>query len=676
MAGGQRGAKPVASNQLPPKTRGGRIKWLFSKNGLPTLVTIVVGFIIGVFLDGAVGVVLATVVGLLVLKAFKRLSIPTKPWQALLASVLPIVSRLMFSMVFFLPIADYLWMPSKHTPNTLMKYLSILIVKPENLMATQYSNYFPGLTWIVIVSVVLMLWGSLNLDRRRNLVFAFSGLLLYTLSPTITYAALTGDVTLRIVSDFFAVGYYLGWVGLALFVVSKFLPRLLKTQQPTLSPLTQGKTTLMSFLPLLMVSLFISQIEALQLHLSITTLQIDLSFEEAHHSVASVFSGVFAGAAAAAAVGVVPASEATEESVVPPTESPEPETSTEEGDEPPGTVTKVNPDGTITKILPDGLKVTKYSDGTIYAEAPDGTTQISYPDGTDKTNYPDGTTSVVYPDGREVITEPSGKTITTETDGTRVARMPNGEVAIVRPDGTVTGVKPDGSSITYDAENRIIGKTFGSDNKDLEGISVTINPDGSMKGTSPYGGTFDVDPDGNITGSFKLKTGDAVNVSKDGTITLTSKDGVGTLNPDGSAKMTLNDGSFVSTDSEGNLTGHVELGDGRKADFDGQGNINVKDSQGNSMSMKPDGSFEYIDEDGTKLSGNPKDGSVSYTAPDGTKVVGDPAGNSTLTAPNGNSATVHADGSLTLKTADGKVTNYSADQLKDMKSQFPAGNNP
>ena len=69
-----------------------RIRWLFTKDGTPALVAIIVGFFLTVFVDGALGVVLATIAGLLVLKAFGKLNIPTQPWQQLLMSVLPIIA--------------------------------------------------------------------------------------------------------------------------------------------------------------------------------------------------------------------------------------------------------------------------------------------------------------------------------------------------------------------------------------------------------------------------------------------------------------------------------------------------------------------------------------------------------------------------------------------------------
>ena len=146
-----------------------RIKWLFTKQGRPTLLVIVVGFVVGVFIDGAVGIILSTILGLVILSFLKKWHLPTKPGQSTVSTLLPLIARLSFMMVFFLPIADYLALPSGHTPDTLMKYLSIMVVKPANIISNAPAdNVFPGIPIIVAISVNLMFWGSLNLGKRKT----------------------------------------------------------------------------------------------------------------------------------------------------------------------------------------------------------------------------------------------------------------------------------------------------------------------------------------------------------------------------------------------------------------------------------------------------------------------------------------------------------------------------
>ena len=68
---------------------------------------IALGFIIGVFVDGAVGIILSTVLGLALLTFLKKFHLPIKPWQATVTTLMPIIARLCFMMILLLPVADW-----------------------------------------------------------------------------------------------------------------------------------------------------------------------------------------------------------------------------------------------------------------------------------------------------------------------------------------------------------------------------------------------------------------------------------------------------------------------------------------------------------------------------------------------------------------------------------------
>ncbi len=180
-----------------------------------------------------------------------------------------------------------------------MKYLSIMIVIPKNIVSNApIGDVFPGIPIIVALSVFLMFWGSLNLYKRKNFIIAFSGLILYTISPWIASAAVPTHFS--IVTSY-AAGYYLGWIGLVLIVVDKFfLHRILKTPAPTpLRPKSQRTTALMSIMPFFAVALFLTQLHNMHFNFSVIQFQdFSTGFEEAHHAVASVFTGVVAGVSA------------------------------------------------------------------------------------------------------------------------------------------------------------------------------------------------------------------------------------------------------------------------------------------------------------------------------------------------------------------------------------------
>lgn len=296
-------ASHVNQNQSFVKRLIGKIKWLFTKNGLPVLLVLIVGFLVGFVVDGAIGVILSTIVGLALLTVFKKFRLPLKPWQETVSVILPIVARLCFIMVFFLPIADYLALPSGHTPNTLMKYLSIMVVIPSNIVSGAPStNVYPGLPIVVAISVFLMFWGSLNLGKRKNFIIAFIGLLLYTLSPTIA-SSVSGYPSIRILFSFFSIGYYLAWAGLILMVINRFLPKIIGSPtQQQLPPPPPAANRLMSLAPIFGLALFLPQLISNYIDISWVALQTGIGFEEAHHSIAGFFSGCVAGVGAAAIV--------------------------------------------------------------------------------------------------------------------------------------------------------------------------------------------------------------------------------------------------------------------------------------------------------------------------------------------------------------------------------------
>ena len=298
--------------------------------------------------------------GLALLTLMKRFHIPRRPWQAIVTTFLPIVARLSFMMIFFLPVADYLALPSGHTPDTLMKYLSIMVVIPSNIISNApVDDVFPGIPIVVALSVILMFWGSMHLEKTKNFAIAFAGLLLYTLSPTIASATYGYDA-LRIDWNFFAIGYYLAWVGLALLVVNRLLPRIFRMPATQPSPMYQTANRFMSLMPVAAFTIVVGHLQDLHLHLQMASLQFG-GFEEEHHAVAGVLSGVIAGIGSGAIVEGLPPTTEPVAPPVPPPPAPPPTTDTSPSD---GTKDFTDANGNIlkAKLGPDGKWYT--ADGT------------------------------------------------------------------------------------------------------------------------------------------------------------------------------------------------------------------------------------------------------------------------------------------------------------------------
>ncbi|MEM2969701.1 MAG: hypothetical protein QXR63_02060 [Candidatus Bathyarchaeia archaeon] len=642
-------------------------------NRIPTVVAVIVGFLVGFLVDGAVGVVVAMVAGMLVLKVFGRLKIPVQPWQSLVAFLLPIVGRTLLILGLLLPFGNGLTLSTGEYPDTLPKYFSIVVLKPQNLMATSgkywgMPDYYPGAPLIVLVSIILMFVGSLRMQKMKYALISVAGLLLFTLSPTISYLISTGNANLLFYMPFFQVGFYLAWIGVVLVILHNLLHNRLSKGTPA-TP-SYGKFTLALIFPVAAGTQLLEGLMSIYINLPTVRMLIDISqdFEELHHSFANGFSGIVSGIGAGEIVDEFPeeVTEVPEEAPVyevPPVyEGPVPST---DPNDPPGTTFQYNSDGTITKNLPDGTVGTKYTDGTIYAESPDGSTYTSYPDGTEKVYTPDGTLETTYPDGTVVTNTPDGKVETSYPDGTSVIKAPDGRSLTTHPDGKITISNPDGSSETFTPDGETVSKTFGGD---MEGVTATKNPDGTWTVTSTYGGSMTVDKKGNISGSITDKDGTQCTFLPDGTRMATKpNEGTVTIHNDGSMSVQTADGSKISADSKGNITeGHFELNDGRTVDVSSSGDITVQDNQANSAVIKQDGSIDYTDQDGTKINANP-DGSGSFSTPEGYSGVANPDGTTTVNYPNGSSATMNPDGSLTLKSPEGQTTTISAQELKGME---------
>ena len=705
-----------------------RTRWLFTREGLPVLISIVVGLVVGYFMSGAVGLVIATIAGFAVLFLFKRPPFHIKPWQALVTDLTPVIGKLFFSLAFVLPIADYLTLPSGHTPNTLPKYLSIVVAIPKNLFSRPTSDVFPGFVFLVIISIVLMYWGSMNLEKRGHLLMSFGGLVLYTVSPLIS-AALLGRSGIHLIMSFFGVGYYFAWIGLLLLLLAKILPRFLKA-----NPVPANNASgMLNLLPPVVAFGLLAHFSSGggTGHLQLFQL---FDFESTHHFVAGVFSAGVAGVGAG--VIVDQADDAAREAISdfdgeigPPPEEPpdvpeEPEIPDAGGEigpppeeppdvpeepplpqgpvpstdpeDPPGTTVEYNKDGSVTKRQPDGTWGTRYTDGTTYVEGPGGESYTEYPDGTTKEYSPETGLEVKHPNGDMEITLPDGRTggITSNPDGGIDINSPYGGKLHCPKDGY-----PEGSLTRYD------------------GTQMTFNKDGSGSVTSPYGGTLDLDKNGNVSGSWTTEQGDHFTFKPDGSFEGKTADGAEiSVDADG-LKAKFKDGSYFNTDAEGNLTSaHIKtegpeggeltvdsngmqakFNDGSNINVDGAGNLtsahikgegrtydintddkgtmHIKDDKGYTADINQDGSGKVKDPDGNVATAD-SNGNVELTFKDDVKWGLKNDGSGFVTDKKGNRIDLNKDGSITAKDSTGKTVTYTADQVNQMKAQSGSGTNP
>lgn len=663
-----------------------------SRKRLPALVSAGMAFLVGLLFDGAVGLVLAVAVGLLVQRYFGQLKIPLRPPKALLSFLLAPVSRLLLVLGLLLPFGNGLTLATGHYPDTLMKYLSIAIVLPQNLLATSGKNwwfgtpdYYPGAPLIVSISIILMFVGALRIQRAKYLKLFIAGLVLYTLSPTISYLITTGRFAAAFYSGFYAVGFFVTWAGLILFIVSKYFGRGVPALAPSIRTpalkipsFRKGSASLFSTAALAFGIYSISQ---LMQSFSGSPLLIvgDEFFEVFHHGIASVASGSVAGIAAygfmdgtdwsgeegldeeqGSAESEYVSSQASGEGV--PMPSPDPS-------DPPGTTVQKNADGTIVKTMPDGTRGTLYGDGTVFIEEPDGTNYTQYPDGTSKTYLPDGIVETEYPDGRVETKVPDGRVGVTFPDGTKTTSLPDGGSVTIKPDGTVTETKADGSSETWDKDGNTVSITHGSG--PLAGLTAYKNPDGTITYEDGMGGKATYDPENEtIDGLVKTKNGTSIGGTPDGTFTYSDGELVASLSKDG-VDAVFKDGSRAKIDNDGNMT--FEIPGQGKADFDASsGKWTMHDLEGNKMEIKNDGSFSYNGNDGSVVEASP-DGTYDIATPEGHVFHGVPGGTGTLSSPDGTRITLNNDGSITVKEKDGTLKTFRPDEVKQMQLEGAGG---
>lgn len=630
------------------RSLGNRIKWLFTKEGIPLLITILAGIIFGSIFNGALGIIIATIFGLTILKLLNRLPLKISPWQSLVAFFTPLIARICFFMFFLLPVADFLALPTGQTPDTIPNYLSVVLLKPENLFSRP-DLVFPGFVILVIISIVLMFWGGINLSKRRNLILALSGLLLFTLSPTIT-SILGGDFRFRFSIDVFDAGYLFAWIGLLLAALNMALPRFLNYRPTT--PYNQG--AFLNVIPAALAVGFISQLNTIDLSVYLQSFQAFGFFEHTHHFIGAVFTGGAAAAGAGLIVNDADTFDTYDSPVQPPPPLPElslepdDESGTTDSDDPPGTTIQHNPDGTTTKTLPNGTVGTIYSDGTVYVETPDGGKAVS---------YPDGTTNIWDPEAGSQIQHPNGDIEITTIDGVKSTATNNA-------DGSIDIVSGWGGSLHIPKDGHPVGSLNTAD-----GSVITFNKDGSASYATSQG-TIGVDKDGNLSGSLRDELGNSITINPDGTLEAVTAEGdTLTINAEG-LKAKFTDGTFLNADPEGNIIScHLkdEIGT-LDIDTDKNGTMHVNDSLGNSGFINKDGSGEMKGSDGSLLTQDSQ-GNAAFTNAEGTTWTAKNDGTGTIEDKQGNRLDLAQDGTVTLKNANGETAVYTPDQINQMQLQ-------
>jgi hypothetical protein len=272
---------PSTSNPHP-KTGPARTNKLLPL--VPIIGAGIVGFLVGLA-NGIAGMVCSIAVGLLLSVFFiKRMSLE-QALEALqknltkipfIMQIVYMIGTIVFFSIFSVVITKGgLFLPDMvHNPNTLVKYLSIIWVLPENFSkAPTYA--FPGYPALIIAATIIMIVGTIIperfVDKKIKPIIMMVGLIMLTAAPTITHSMLGQKGAAP--WDYLPV-FYLAWVGMIMVMVAVYLPWVLEKLG------LSGKLVLGAGL---IIPVIIPLMPNLQF--------ITGSFEGDHHDAAMVISG-------------------------------------------------------------------------------------------------------------------------------------------------------------------------------------------------------------------------------------------------------------------------------------------------------------------------------------------------------------------------------------------------
>lgn len=386
-----------------------------------------------------------------------------------------------------------------------------------------------------------------------------------------------------------------------------------------------------------------------------------------------------------------------------------------------GSVWKESPGGNLEVYKTDGSTEINFSDGSSVYKGADGkVTGTEYRNGTTRSDYgygPDGSlTSITRGDGYTATKQDDGTWLikgdpeahgqdytfrgdfeVMSLNGSLNKRFEGGTIETFDVDGSSSVMFGDGGSIVRNAEGKVTGTEFrhGTQRADFEysqsGELTRVTQKNGFTAENQGDGTWLItgDPSANNGGQPYIFDGDIEVMKAGGSVWKTSRDGglVETFNLDGSKTVSLSDGSHISSDASGRVTGTQYRNGEQRADFgyaeNGKLNsVNIEDrfqavrqSDGSWTITHADGSVEIHEGEikamrsGSVWKEPPRgqsrptevfevDGSRSVINPDGGSVQFDAAGRVTSTEyRNGGRRTFQYDvaGNLDRVEADGNI---------------------
>ena len=309
--------KPVAAAPeaprpvpAPPLKKHVKKKQMTAKERAMSLVPVIVALLVGLAVgtaNGTAGMIVSIIVGLL-LSVFlvKRMS-PQAAIDSLKLNITktPFILKLVYIIGVIMLMALFsvtvnksgLELPSGHNPNTYSKYLSIIVVIPNNMMNNILISAFPGLPVITVPALLIIAIGAMIperfLARKWKPIIILVGLILLTVAPYITHAVL--NMKNKVLLDY-TPEFYVVWVGFVLVAIDAWLPLIMKSAK--VSPGGKGPIVAGMVMPVILPIVWL----AFLFPPILAQTGGGPNFEANHHMWAGVISGVMGGFAGASVV--------------------------------------------------------------------------------------------------------------------------------------------------------------------------------------------------------------------------------------------------------------------------------------------------------------------------------------------------------------------------------------
>ncbi len=199
----------------------------------------IIGFIVGFLFGPFIGIIAVIITGFILFKIKNPNKSPVPSQDAMpdfVTSLFKVIGRIMVIMMLSLPIASAgLIMANFRNPDTLIKYVSVIIADPSNITFT--TGLFPGMPLMMLGGIILIIMGILIPEKlladKMKWLFQVLGMAIITVTPIISFFAFDSFM------DFswgYGIVFYLGWIGVVIQLIAPMIGKNINPSTPAPPP--------------------------------------------------------------------------------------------------------------------------------------------------------------------------------------------------------------------------------------------------------------------------------------------------------------------------------------------------------------------------------------------------------------------------------------------------------